>query len=197
MPIDDASEATPQWLTEKLRASGALPSGRVTVVRTATEDSTSATMVGLGLEYTDDAPRGAPRRLLLKIARPDPDQRIVGDQGRRNEVDFHTRIAGRMDDAPVVRCHDAAYSQSDGGCHLLLDDRSGSHHTARWLEPPPLPQCHAIIDSLAAFHTFWWDHPDLAVLDELPTESTVSEYIASVRGAYTDFAAELAGDLPT
>lgn len=196
MPIDDASEVTPQWLTEKLRSSGALPQGEVAGVRRANDNSTSATIVRLELEHTDDAPRGAPRRLLLKIARPDPDQRIVGNQGRRNEVDFHTRIAGRMNDPPVVRCHDAAYSQSDGGCHLLLDDLSATHYTAQWLEPPPLPGCHAIIDSLAAFHAFWWDHPELAVLDELPTKSTVSEYIASVRGAYTDFAAELAGDLP-
>jgi len=58
-----------EFLTERLRAGGALPRGRVSAVHPGTCQTTIlSTIVPLRLEYSADAPPDAPRRLLLKAS---------------------------------------------------------------------------------------------------------------------------------
>jgi hypothetical protein len=75
-------DLAPDQLTERLRASRALPSGRVTAVHPGERRTTIlSTIVPLRVEYSPDAPNEAPTRLLLKTSRDglDPGLGSVGE----------------------------------------------------------------------------------------------------------------------
>jgi hypothetical protein len=58
-------------------------------------------------------------------------------------------------DAPLVRCHHAAYSIAQDGYHLLLDD-VGATHVEMTGCPPTLDCALALADGLATMHARWW-----------------------------------------
>jgi len=59
-----SQKVTPEWLTEVLRQSGALPFGHVVGVQMATEDTYTAIITRLRLAYSPEAPDSAPTRLF-------------------------------------------------------------------------------------------------------------------------------------
>jgi len=61
---------SPGFLTERLRASGVLPCGRVLAVEVGEGRPTLvSTVVPLRMEYSSDAPATTPTRLFLKTTR--------------------------------------------------------------------------------------------------------------------------------
>ena len=76
--ITHPDAVTAEWLTEVLRQSQCLPHGHVMRIATTVENSYTSTIVRLVPTYSRDAPTSAPARLLLKIARLDADQPVVG-----------------------------------------------------------------------------------------------------------------------
>ena len=71
------------FLTERLRASGVLPRGRVIAIDAGERRSTIvSTIAPLRVEYSSDAPEGAPTRLFLKATRGglDPGLQSVGER---------------------------------------------------------------------------------------------------------------------
>ena len=96
--------------------------------------------------------------MFLKIVRSDPDdEEAFGD----SEVTYYTRDYVDVPDAPLIRCHDAAYSAADHGYHLLLDDVADTHVEATD-RPPTLEYALALADGLAAMHARWWGADRLA-----------------------------------
>jgi hypothetical protein len=107
------------FLTERLRGSGVLPRGRVIAVDAGERRSTIvSTIAPLRVEYSSDAPDGAPTRLFLKAT---PGLQSVGER----EVAFYRHAAPLMRGGPIPRCYDAEFI--DGNFHLLLEDLSQSH----------------------------------------------------------------------
>jgi hypothetical protein len=112
------------FLTERLRASGVLPRGRVMAVDAGERRSTLvSTVAPLRVEYSPEAPKEAPTRLFLKATRGglDPGLQLVGER----EVAFYRHAAPLMPGGPIPRCYDAEFV--DGNFHLLLDDLSQTH----------------------------------------------------------------------
>ena len=147
-------------LTERLRASGALPHGRVVAVDAAPPRPTLlSTVATLRVAYSPDAPAESPARLFLKASRGgiDPDlQSVAGER----EVAFYQHAAPLMPAGSVPRCYDAAFG--GGRFHLLLEDLSETHALITpWPLPPTDLECEHIIDAWATFHAFWWRHPSL------------------------------------
>jgi thiamine kinase-like enzyme len=166
-------------LTERLRASGALPRGRVTAVEAGERRPTIvSTVSSLRVAYSADAPPEAPTRLFLKATRDglDPGLQSVGER----EVAFYRQAAPLMPGGPIPRCYDAEFR--DGRFHLLLEDLSETHTIITfWPIPPDDGACERIIDTWARFHAFWWRHPSLgrdvgAFLDEAALARIGAEY---------------------
>lgn len=98
------------FLTERLRASGALPRGRVVAVHAGERRTTIVSMIApLRVEYSSDAPGEAPTRQFLKATRGglDPGLQSVGER----EVDFYRHAAPRMPGGPLPRCYDTEFTE--------------------------------------------------------------------------------------
>jgi thiamine kinase-like enzyme len=178
------------FLTERLRASGVLPRGRVVAVDAGERRPTIvSTAAPLRVEYSSDAPAEAPTRLFLKATRGglDPGLQSVGQR----EVAFYQYAAPLMPNGRVPRCYDAEFI--DGNFHLLLEDLSETHTIiTAWPLPPGDGACERIIDTWASFHAFWWRHPSLGrgvgtFLDEAALAKITAEY----RERHARFAATL------
>lgn len=185
LPLTDARQATPAWLTRTLQSAGCLPSGAVTGVRESSRATVTSVVSQLDLTCSADAPRSAPSRLFLKISRSVP-----GSSGDR-EVEFYRTVAAAMPDPPSPRCYDAAFSASTGRSHLLLQDLSASHSQTEGALPPTQAHCEQTVDCLAAFHAFWWEHPKLGRgIGQIPGEAAFQASFQQIeRGAaaFLDF----------
>ena len=175
--ITDASEVTADWLQAVLRRHGCLLTGRVSEVKKSARQTTTSTVVRLSVRYSEDSLGSAPPRLLLKIPTPG-----FHPQFGENEVEFYQRVAPAMGSPPAVRCYDAAYSPETKRCHLLLEDLSASHVEVDSRPSPPRETCEYIMDCLARFHAFWWEHPrlgeDIASAPEAPDVATMQDHLA-------------------
>jgi hypothetical protein len=177
-------------LTERLRGSGALPSGRVTGVTPGERRTTIvSTILPLSVAYSADAPADAPRSLILKTHRTGLSVGLatVGER----EVAFYRDAAPLMPRGPFPRCYDAMYS--DGRFHLVLEDLSETHTIlTEWPLPPDDEACGRIVDTWAAFHAFWWRHPRLGRdIGAFADAAMVAKAAAEYRERYARFAASL------
>jgi hypothetical protein len=188
--LTDLDHVTPEWLTEVLQHTGHLERGHVATVQLKTVRSTLASMVThLEICYTDDATPSAPSRLFLKTSRPGLVEALP-TPGQR-EVAFYNRIVASMPNPPTVRCYDAACSPAAKKFHLLLEDLSASHFQTEWPMPPTQLLCEHVIDSLAKFHAYWWDHARLTQeIGVRPTETSMQRdfrWMEQTLPAFLDF----------
>jgi Ecdysteroid kinase-like family len=154
-----SDDLTSEALTKRLRASGTLPAGRVIAVHPGQKRTTLvSTIASLRLEYSEDAPREAPTRVLLKgsVTGLDPILQNAGEQ----EASFYRQAAPLMPPGLLPQCYDV--EATDAGVRLLLEDLSDTHMVVTpWPLPPSVEVCERIVDTWAAFHAFWWQHPRL------------------------------------
>jgi hypothetical protein len=156
--ITHPEQITPAWLTAKLADGGVLQQGAVesvsVVTPTSGQSSLSHTVV-LAVAYTREVHGPVPRRLFLKISKPDLPAEICA-WGRR-EVLFYERARRVAALLPVPRCYDAVYDEATARSHLLLDDVSATHfQVPRPLPPSPL-YGELLVNSLARLHAQWWE----------------------------------------
>jgi len=190
-PLTSTDQATPEWLTGVLQKKGFLPHGEVVRVQQKPPQPLITSLIThLELSYSDDAPASAPARLFLKVAKPDLDPQISSQLGK-NEVEFYNTTVAFMTDAPVVRCYDAVYGPETGQWHVLLEDVSDTHFQTEPPVPPSLPHCERVIECLAKFHAFWWEHPRLGQeIGKMLTEGSLQEILRDLEKqcvAFVDF----------
>jgi len=155
--LTDLQQATPEWLTEILRQSGALPSGHVVGAEQAPVNSSSQ-VAHLDLTYSTDAVPGMPRFLLLKVGSEELEAYMP--QRNKREIAFYRLLADEEHDLPVVRCYAAEYQSAEiDRFHLLLDDPSRTTHRAFTysVAPPTLQQSEQIVDILAEVQARCWE----------------------------------------
>ena len=110
------------WLTERLRTSGALP-GTVRTLGSRTNASFNSAITHLEPTYSPGAPE-APRNIILKRSLPVAWARECGAM----EVRFYRMVARLTDHPPItVRCYDAAIDPETGDSFLLLEDLTPTH----------------------------------------------------------------------
>ena len=156
---------TPEWLTDTLRQSGALTSGRVLRVEDSANAAFNSVAGHLRLTYSSDAPPSLPQRLFFK--RNLREEWAVRAGAR--EVAFY-QVAAAMADrlAMIVPCYGAAHDAATGDSWLLLRDVSETHRAPVTREQiilgegiPPDEQLTALVEALAGLHAAWWEHPSL------------------------------------
>jgi Ser/Thr protein kinase RdoA (MazF antagonist) len=185
MPLVEIADLTPATATEILLGAGALQRGNVSDITLGSAlhaGFVSHTAV-VQLGYSSDAEGERPRRLFLKVTRPDlhPEYRLAGF----HEVEFYTKLLPLQPALPAARCYHAAWDAATSHAALLLEDLS-EHYAQRPMPIPPSPRhCELIIDSLAQLHAAWWNHPELgrsigAPLSAADAEASLRRLEASV-----------------
>jgi hypothetical protein len=136
--ITSVEQATPEWLTTTLSASGALTSGMVVDVDVDAGHGNRSNNARLLPRSSVDASGDCPTSLFLKMVNINLDD---DEHFGNSEVAYYTRDYVDVPDAPLVRCHHAAHSKAKDGYHLFLDDivpASGRHD----LPHPQLGRVH-------------------------------------------------------
>ncbi len=163
--IVSPEQATPMWLTRVLREAGVLRRGEVLAIDLQPIGAFNSATMRLQIVYTPDVPETVPRSLILKCS----NGTAWGNQANRSEVRFYQLTAALPNYPPLmVPCYSAAYDETSEASNLLLLDLSPTH-----LVPVPRDQQIAIdksenvpaeiyieqaIETLAAFHAYWWEH---------------------------------------
>jgi hypothetical protein len=192
---------TAEWLTDVLRAAGALPRGAVTAVAERANAAFNSSATHLTLTYSREAPANAPRHLFLKRNIDTAWARASG----ANEVAFYRVAAPHLAHLPmVVPCYAADYDEPSGNSCCLLLDVSVTHAAPVTRDeliagqgvPPPVPLAQAV-DALAAFHAYWWEHPLLGRIpaaEVTPWYRDAAHYTAHVERRRREWAAFIAAE---
>ena len=172
--ITSLEEVTPAWLTGVLANSGVLTRGSVTTVDVETGGGNWSTHAKLALRYAEGVQGALPQRVFLKKVKTAGGDGAFGP----SEVTYYTRDYVDVDEALLVRCYDAAYSEAQRRYHLLLDDLSATHCEA-YRKMPTLAYGLALADGLAAMHARWWGAQRLAEAEgPLPNAEHIQRFVA-------------------
>jgi hypothetical protein len=196
MVTDGFGDLTPEFLTERLRVSGTLPTGRVTAIHAGESKKTIlSTIASYRVEYSADAPRDAPTRMILKGLGSGLDP--VLRRASELEVAFYHQAAPLTPAGLLPTCYDAEVTES--GVRVLLEDLSDTHMiVTTWPLPPRVEVCERIVDTWATFHGFWWRHPSLGHgVGTFLDEAALAAFGVERRQRYARFAEALGDGLPT
>lgn len=146
---------SPADLTEQLCQRGFLPTGRVVEVSVGQRfEAFADAVLELALTYSEDALPSAPATLICKQLGP-AWYEAVG----LPELRFYTKLAPLLEDGVVPEFYGAIHHPSAKTCTLFLEDltRNYEHVTL----PVAETKLTVIVDTLARYHAFWWNHPEL------------------------------------
>jgi hypothetical protein len=193
MLITDIRYLKPQLITPILRAIEIIGDNEeVTQIRQVkVTESNMAKHYVMALQYKDfRTQRHAPDRLFVKIGIPGQAEEFA-----RREVTFYERIIRSMKrklPAEVLRfptCYDAFYDDEKLQYHLILEDISQEFKPSPEKAPPSPRHREQVIDTLAYFHAYWWEHPLLEELAPLPREEVLSQNLLDSRERLSDLKA--------
>lgn len=201
MPIPALDESvTSGWLSAVLRATGALPTGEVSRVTPRANEAFNSAALHLEVAYSADAPPDAPARLFLKrnIAAP-----WAIEAGAR-EVAFYRLVAPYRAELPmIVPCYGAEADEATGRSYVLLLDVSATHQAPVTRDDllagqgvPSQAHLDLVVDTIAAFHAFWWEHSALGTtaLGITPWYRDRAAWDESMKDGHDEWAAFIAAE---
>ncbi len=150
------SDVDGTWLSEAL-------GGRV--------DDFSIRIIGSGEGFMGQLGRvslrgsGVPSSVIVKLPTADPGGQMIGQMMRvwEREHRFYTEVAHRVTGVRLAKC---LYSTAEPYA-LILEDLAPAIPGDQ-VAGPTAEQARAAIDTAAALHGQWFDHPDLPTLDWMP-----------------------------
>jgi hypothetical protein len=160
-------QVTPEWITDQLRAHGAIGGDHVVSGFTTSIIGEGAGMLGvigrLKLDYAGEP--GPVRSVIAKCATPVVANRAVavGFKVYEREVGFFRDLAGPIGSC-VPRCFAAEIDTDTADFILLLEDID-EHELGDQIIGATLEQAEQAIDALAAIHAPWWDGRNRTELD--------------------------------
>ncbi len=184
MPLPTSpDELTPEFLTDALRTSGALPAAGSVASFEWVRVGEGAGFIGfiarLRLAYGADA-AGAPETIIAKFPSPDEGARTIGNLYGlfEREVHFYEDVAGRAGIC-TARCYYAEWDGDAGQSLLLLEDLAIHGQIGDQLAGCSADEAMLAITELAKFHAAW---SDPAKLDAIPW---LQDGVELVRGSMT------------
>ncbi len=157
---------TPDELTGLLYQSGALQQGSVAEIQATENEAFNSHVQHLIVSYSSDAAPSIPSALLTK-------KNVDADWGKEAghyEVAFYQFIAIQDTQRfPMIIPHFVAtYDEHTRNSILVLQDLSTTHRLPitrqQQIQHEGIPTntvLHEIVETLAAFHAAWWEHPQL------------------------------------
>ena len=172
----DPGDLTAEWLTDTLRAAGALARARITAMDIdllGKEKGLASQIARIHLSY-DVEERAAPRSLVAKFSSPDPDLRaVIHAMGfYERETCFYERLA-QQSPIRTPRCYFSMLDPASGASLLLLEDL-GSVHNGSWIRGCSLTEAELAIGGIAGLHARWWQQPQLKEMGWLELRGLVS-----------------------
>jgi aminoglycoside/choline kinase family phosphotransferase len=154
---------TAGWLTDTLRAAGALAHAHVTSLKTQAfggEKGLTGQLARLSLDYDSDAAE-APRSLVAKFSAADPQARALPHAMGfyEREVRFYQQNAARSP-LRTPRCYFSAIDTATGLSLLLLEDLTAAAN-GNWVAGCSPAEAELAVRAIAPFHAAWWMHPQL------------------------------------
>lgn len=164
------AELTTDWLTDALRASGAIKDSTVTSFDTNVIGEGAGflgQLAKLSLTY-DNAEPGAPASLVAKFPAAAMENRGLAMFFRfyEREVNFYEQIADKVA-LRTPRCYFSAFEPENGDYLLLLEDLAPAL-VGDQIAGCSLELAEIAITELAKFHATWWNSPELEKLDWMP-----------------------------
>lgn len=170
--ITSVEQVTEAWLTHVLNVSGALQQGQVAKIDTLIDACELSTSVRLRITYSEDATGSKPTKLFLKLVTLDMEDEFFGP----SEVNYYQRDYVGVRHAPIPRTYNAVYSEKQGRYHILMDDLSDTHMTAR-NKTPTMGYGMALAEGLATLHAHWWEQTRLLERDErIPDAQAIHQF---------------------
>ena len=163
----ELEQVTAAYLGDLMRRSGALPTGEVRAfeLHRCTDDvplkDHTATVE---LDYSPEAPATAPKSIFLQMHQY---------HGARHRFAL-LEAASTGDHPPILpACYGTDYDREQGHSTLLLQNLHTTHqrvvdYVPYGADPAPPPAdgtLDAIVDTMAALHAHWWEHPALRGAD--------------------------------
>jgi hypothetical protein len=152
-------QITSEWITEGLRASGAIPAD-ATVAVASVEPMGADSAFGGQLFRLGLGGDGVPASVIAKLPYPDAATRQVHDAfgAYRREVAFYRDVVSGEHPAPVrvPRPLIAALAEDSGDFVLVLEDLAPLE-AADQLSGLSLAAAEAVVDELARFHAWGWE----------------------------------------
>ena len=167
MILRSADEITPSWVSDCLRAAGALRGKVIDCEVTPVDDfGIMSDLLRVSLTYSNPS-QSSPETLIVKLPSSDAKTREIGRGGRfyEREVRFYTELApeGAL---PVPTSYHADFDPDSGDFVLLLEDLGVFRHGDQENEVGPA-RIEAALSHLARLHARWWESPTLADADWL------------------------------
>ncbi len=178
--ITNIEQVTADWLSCRLFSSNVLAANEMVQQIAVREVKQTAPSFIAFIEVDYTAGCNAPRKLVLKFP-----QRVPASN---REVEFYQHVAALMPRSPTVPCFDAAFDPESGAYHLLMLDVSDTHMMTEYDLSPRRWHIECMIDLLANFHAFWWDHERLGnTIGEFPSQDELHGLVEHVRSNATSF----------
>ena len=179
-------QVTPEWLTEKLRQKGYLAGGKVVSVReTKAKNRFVTSSHYLRVAYDLAGETGLPEELFMKIYKPGLNQELIGHK----EVQFYNLFPAIMPEISVVPCFAANEDPETGRAFVLMADVSQTHYSL--VVEDRLcnrAQLELLLQALARFHAYWWDHPRLGQgIGEFVSRKSFHDYITDLETRFQAF----------
>lgn len=175
--ITNLDQVNKAWLTQVLKARGALQEGAVGDFAMKRDERRLSSVGYLVVDYAPGSRGRCPRKLFLKICATDLQDESFGP----SEVNYYARDYVSVHDLPLLTCYDAVYSAEQGAYHILLDDVSDTHGESHG-RTPTLAYGLALAEALARMHAHWWGAERLTAGGEpIPTASQIERYVAMAR----------------
>ncbi len=159
--ITSIDEITNRWLTDVLRLAGAITQDGITSFQLRRNRETfNSEVYHLELGYGVGAAHGVPRHILVKLN---------ADHAGSHEVGFYRQAQLLQPPLPmIVTCYLAEYDAERGRSVIVLADLSATHaepvtrsQVSQLQAIPSDRHLRDIVDTMAAFHAAWWEHPML------------------------------------
>ena len=176
LPIASTPEAlSPAWLTDALRAGGALASDAAVTAVDATAVGTGQMCDSLRLRLTYDAATGAPASVVAKLPAADPTSRATAKSLRNYELEvrFYQQLAS---DLPIrtPHCLYADIDVDEADFILLLEDMAPARQGDQLAGCTPDEAAVAIAE-LPKLHAPRWGDPSLAGIEWLHRDPETSQ----------------------
>jgi ecdysteroid kinase len=172
--ITSPDQINTEWLTAVLTRAYALDNGAVESFTSETNERELSTNIRLKLNYSAGAGGDMPRNLFLKMVNTDRGDEFFDS----SEVDYYIRDYIGVQGLPIPRSDDAAYSETLGRYHILMDDLSETH-VPSYAKTPTLEHGLALAEGLAAMHAHWWGRQRLETAGEpIPSAEAIKRFVA-------------------
>ena len=182
MEIPNGPESmTAEWLTQALRQNGTITTASVLSFQTQTVgaegEGITGQMVRVKPVYDRQEP-AAPPALIAKFHALDAQTRAAANSlgMYANEFRFYRHGAGRAG-LPTPRCYYGDFHES-GLTVLLLEDLAPARSPGWDMNSS---QVELVVQQIARFHAFWWEHPQLADILGAENPAIIQEVLAMLQ----------------